>query len=135
MKKNVSDNPFLRFFKSTFFIIVGFALVGIIGVSYSKSVYEDYKIKQEIAVLESELSDLHRKKLESLDMLSYVMSDDFVEEKARTELNLQSPGEQVIIFHGTKETQDPLETLQNPVKKQVLTNPQKWWKYFTQKNN
>lgn len=62
-------------------------------------------------------------------MLSYVLSPDFVEEKARLELNMKRPGERVAVVNvgeGGQPTEEPAAALQD------FGNPLKWWYYFTQ---
>ena len=67
-----------------------------------------------------------------MDILKYVTSDSFVEEKARIELNMKKPGEKVIVIKG-ENTEESLEK-NNPVEKPLLNNPIKWWYYFIHKS-
>ena len=95
-----------------------------------RSFYIGYKIDQEILGLESEIKSLQKKRLESMEILKYVMSDSFVEAKARTELNLKRPGEKVLIV--TNPERDGDDSRRAPTDaRQRLINPVKWWYYFT----
>lgn len=84
-----------KFFYSNMFFVVMFAVLALMLLSYARAYYQDIKIKQEIASLEQEVQELEHKKIESLEMLSFVTSDEFVEQQARTVLNMKKPGEQV----------------------------------------
>ena len=130
MKKKRGQNSVQRFFGSRFFIIAGLLLAILISVSYIRGYYQDYKIREEIRMLQDEVSQLERKKIESLEILQYVISPDFVEEKARTELGLKKPGENVIVLSKQAHSPDIIETTQE--KEEDLNNPRKWWYYFTQ---
>ena len=68
-----------------------------------------------------------------MEILNYVMSPDFVEEKARTELNMKKDGENVIVFknensYSKRENRIHINTGQK------ISNPLKWWYYFTNKD-
>lgn len=125
-----------RFFASRLFLIVGLIILAFVAFGYARAYYRDYEIRQEIKSLEEEVRRLERKKLESLDILDYVMSDAFVEEKARTELNMRKDGEQMLIVQSDdidvattrREQEERRQT------RQAIKNPVKWWYYFTHRS-
>lgn len=98
-----------------------------------RAVYQDYMLRQEIFELQHSIRSLETKKLESLEILDYVMSDAFVEREARKSLNLQEPGETVFVFSETEqsETTTMSNTEENSPR---LNNPIKWWYYFIHKD-
>lgn len=133
-QKKKKTSPFGRFFASRLFLIIACISAVLVAISYARAYYQDYAIRQEIARLENEVRRLEHKKLESFELLKYVSSDAYVEEKGRMEFNLKKPGEHVIAIdeHGLKaydevfvEQEDNSSTLKNPVK---------WWYYFTHKD-
>ncbi len=130
MQKN--EKSFLkRFFGSRWFLVTAFAVAVLVAFGYARAYYQDYKIRQEIDSLQEQVKKLEHKKLESMDILKYVTSDAFVEEKARTELNLKKPGENVLIIKNQAESVGAEETAQkSPVEKTLLNNTMKWWYYF-----
>lgn len=132
MAKRQQQSAVRRFFRSRLFLITAGLLALLVATSYVRGYYQEYKIKQEIDDLKSEVSRLEKKKIESLEILDYVMSSDFVEEKARTELNMKKPGERVLIIsdHETAETQDGNAGESVERTASDLNNPQKWWYYF-----
>lgn len=122
-----------NFFYSKFFLSAILIAVVFVGFGYGRAYYQDFKVKEEIALLEEEAKKLEVKKLESLEILKYVQSDEFAEAKARTELNLIKPGENMAIV---KKNDLPLEIRQ--VEKEVVSlnnipNPVKWWRYFMER--
>jgi cell division protein FtsB len=122
---------FKRFFSSRLFLVVSLAVVFLIAFGYARAYYQDYKIKQEIRALEEEVKSLQTKKLESMEILQYVTSQDFVEEKARTELNMKKPGEKVVIINRPEDEGSGVRTVDSDVK--PLSNPVKWLYYFLNK--
>lgn len=121
-----------RFFGSRLFLIVLFIIAVLVALGYARAYYQDYKVKQEIKSLQNDVKNLEKKKLESMEILKYVTSDAFVEEKARTELNLKKPGENVLIMK-SEEQEDLVLAKNQAVEEKDLSNPMKWWYYFTQR--
>lgn len=123
-----------RFFGSRLFLIIGIPLALLVAFGYIRSYYSGYKVNQEIAALEKDIKTLEHKKLESMEILDYVMSSGFVEEKARTELNMKKEGENVLVFKNENVYSDR-ESYKNDSTGQKISNPLKWWYYFTNKSN
>lgn len=122
---------FKRFFGSRWFLFIAFAVAILVAFGYARAYYQDYKIRQEIDSLQEQVKKLEHKKLESMEILKYVTSDAFVEEKARTELNLKKPGENVLVVKSQFEVEEL--TPGGPVEKTLLNNPIKWWYYLLNK--
>jgi cell division protein FtsL len=130
MNKRQEHTLVRRFFASRMFLIVAFIIAVLFALGYARAYYQDYKIKQEIRLLQEEIKGLEKKKLESMEILKYVISQEFVEEKARTELNMKLPGEKVMVIDGLIEHKE--ERQNEAVENQGLSNQAKWWYYFTQ---
>lgn len=123
---------FKRFFGSRLFLVVALLIVIFVAFGYARAYYQNYRVKQEITALQEQVRGLEHKKLESMDILKYVTSDQYVEEKARSELNLKKPGEKVVVFNTLVETTTNT-AIKPPVEKDLLNNPIKWWYYFSHK--
>ncbi|HBU07186.1 MAG TPA: hypothetical protein DEB09_03820 [Candidatus Magasanikbacteria bacterium] len=117
-----------RFFASRMFLIVAFVIAVLVALGYARAYYQDYKINQEIEALQTQVKSLEHKKLESMEILKYVTSPEFVEEKARNELNMKKPGENVLVIDGLVESNKTKQT--GPVENNDLNNQTKWWYYF-----
>jgi len=113
------------------FLVVAFLIALLFALGYARAYYQDYKVRQDIKALQEEVKSLETKKIESMEILKYVTSPKFVEEKARTELNMKKPGENVLVVKSPTEfevAREDLSTAMTP-----LSNPSKWWYYFTHK--
>jgi cell division protein FtsL len=132
MATQSADSPVRRFFTSRLFLFVAIPLALLVGLGCVRSYYSGYKINQEILTLKSEINSLEHKKLESMEILNYVMSRDFVEEKARTELNMKKEGENVLIVKNNN-VYNSHQFVNSYDSRQKVGNPIKWWYYFIDK--
>ena len=130
MEQTRQSTTLKRFFTSRLFLFIAIPAVILVAAGLVRSFYTGYKIDQEILGLELEIKSLEKKRLESMEILKYVMSDAFVEAKARTELNLKRPGEKVLIVTNQGRDRDDRADVSVP-SRQPLSNPVKWWYYFT----
>lgn len=124
---------------SRWFLIGGVIILVFFVISGARAIYQNYQINQEINQLKIETERLQAKKLETLNLLNYVQSSTFVEDKARAELNLLKPGEKMAIVQSSKNSrvtpsfsgQEKINLVQSTP---ALSNPAKWWRYFFQKD-
>ena len=112
-------------YNSNIFIIVLMLLLVLSVLKVGKELARRHQINQEIATLNEELikSQANQEKLESL--ITYLKTDQYIEEQARLQLNLSKPGEKRIDLSGGD---DLLETEQ--INQGDLSNLQKWFDYF-----
>lgn len=123
-------NGWKNFFSSQIFVII-IAIVAVMVVfEYARAYYQDYLVRQEIAYLEDQAKKMESKKVELLEVLKYVKSDNFVEEKARTELNLVKPGEQVMVVPQVN-TEPNRQENEAVVRLKNIPNYKKWLNYFS----
>src|SRR3989338_5352459 len=122
---------FLASSKVLFFVSL-FILI-FFSVNLTKEVINRKDLQQDVDKLEAEINGLESRNKELSDLIGYFKSLDFVEEEARTKLNLRKPGENIIIvpeeagvIAGTN--QDYSTILEAEV--EILSNAQKWWNYF-----
>lgn len=126
----MSNQSSKSFFFSRWFLIGAFILVCLIGFAFSRAYYREYEVNKEISRLQAEVRKLEIKKLESLELLQYVQSDAFVEEKARTEFNMAKPGEKAAVIGFDDVSKEIGQQNSAVVKWDNLKNPIKWFKYF-----
>ena len=124
-----------NFFYSRWFLLGIVFLIFVMVSSYARAYYQEYLIKQEIKNLQQEVRDLEAKKLETVKILKYVQSDSFIEEKARTELNLLKPGEKMALVINGSPLNDNGQMPDKVVKWSSIGNPVKWLKFFFFKDN
>lgn len=120
------------FFASRWSLIVGVVVLFILAIAFVRAYYQSYQTQEEIQQLQTEAAALESKKLETLDALHYVQSPAYVEDKARTELNLIKPGEHLTIIPGSASA--GTFGIGQPSGKVLdltgLSNPRQWWNYF-----
>ncbi|MFA6547874.1 MAG: septum formation initiator family protein [Candidatus Magasanikbacteria bacterium] len=122
-------------FYSRWFLLVLFGLAVLLIFSYIRAYYQEYKVRSEINTLHEEVGNLEAKKLETMEIFKHVQSQAFVEEKARTELNLLKPGEKMAVIPSGSSKNDIGQPEPNLVKWSNVKNPIKWFKFFFFKNN
>lgn len=130
-KTRQTEHSTKRFFSSRLFLIVLLVCTLLIAISYARAYYQDYAVRQEIARLQQEVGNLEHKKLESFELLKYVSSDAYVEEKARVEFDLKKPGEQVLVIEGDTMQASDVPVVEDRSVPSTLKNPAKWWYYIT----
>lgn len=130
--KRTEQSGIRRFFASRLFLILALVVVALIALAYARAYYEDYRVRQQIRDLQEDVKRLgDKKEFELIPLLNYVASREYVEEKARTELNMKAPGEQVAVIKNAVLTSTSQEVEKKSVSKKYLSNPVKWWYYFT----
>ena len=122
------NNKWKSFFYSRWFLLSVFIFASLVVLAFFRAYYRDYQVKQEISNLQDQARNLEAKKIETMEILKYVQSKDFVEKQARVDLNLIKPGEKVTVVNGyNSSTGQPKERV---VKSNQLSNLKKWWNYF-----
>ena len=98
MKYKSVDSFWYRFFNSKLALFGLVALVILIGYSVIREKGEQQETTQNFRSLEQEIAELENQSLELAAMIKYLRSDEFVEREARQKLNLQKPGEKVVLI-------------------------------------
>lgn len=125
------ENQWRQFLGSRWFLVLLLITSVLISFAYGRAYYQDYQVRQEIELLKDEVKRVESKKIETIQMLKYVKSSAFIEEKARIELNLLKPGEKVAVIEG--ESKDTIKTEAKSEPDNIeLSNPLKWWHFFWQ---
>ncbi|MFB6181739.1 MAG: septum formation initiator family protein [Candidatus Magasanikbacteria bacterium] len=130
MQEEDKNKSIKKIFNSKLFLISLILVALFVGAAAFRSFYRDYQVNQEIERLKAKVDSLEREKIESMKLLDYVASKRFVEKKARSDLNLKKKGEKAMIIKDSdinSKNSDDKETNQ-------VSNPVKWWYYFTNKN-
>lgn len=117
-----------KIFWSHWFLLAAFLAAAATAVAFGRAYYQDYQVRQDIARLQKQIQDLEAKKIKTDEILQYVKSDDFVEEKARLELNLAKPGEESAIIGAVA----PIggQSVESMLQLTNISNPVKWWRFF-----
>ncbi len=118
-----------NFFGSPVFVLLMVVVAVVVVFAYGRAYYQDYLVRQQIENLQDQAQKMEAKKMELLGILKYVKSDSFAEEKARTELNMVKPGEQVVIVPQAVSTDNGQES-SAVVEWNNISNYKKWFRYF-----
>ncbi|MEI6266336.1 MAG: septum formation initiator family protein [bacterium] len=100
---------------------------GVLCILYAvgNTVYENYQIQQGILGLKNDITNMAQANKDLSAEILYYQSPSYQERIAREKLNLQKPGEKVIVILPEAKAKVVKE---DPYVK--LTNPQKWWLFF-----
>jgi len=117
-----------------FLAFLGLVIIILISFPLSKNISKKYKIDQEIKELEKEINDLEYRNNDFKKLISYLESDQFVEEQAKLNLGLKKQGEEAIIVKEKNETvnSETGDFIIGDIDNKSLnySNPQRWWYYF-----
>ncbi len=117
-------------------ILLGISILILVFFSFNliNEIINRRDLQNDISVLEDEINQLNNKNQELSSLIGYFESLDFVEEEARTKLNLRKPGEKIIIVNeeeNIEETEKLFDTSLLTTDNIIhLTNPERWWNYF-----
>lgn len=113
-KHNSSTSAF--FFSPKIFAIIALIFLLLILLPLAKNYSRKRLIEREIAEITQEINEFELKNTELKEMISYLKSDQSLEERARLNMGMRQPGESVIVIQGDfldlieieKERPDPL---------------------------
>lgn len=120
-----------RFFASKLFLFFGLIILGLLFFVFGKKMMESRQIDKELKAMEENIHRLESQNVELNKFLSYLNTDEFVEQEARLKFNLQKPGESVVILpESNLESKDKNIQSSDKGMAVVISNPKKWWNYF-----
>jgi len=131
-------NIFKKIFSSQVVLtIIGLLIIVFISIPLAKNVSKQYKFNKEIDNLKAEIGGLENKNSQLKNLISYLESDQFVDEKARLNLNYKKVGENVVVIkdQGEEASSDNKKNIDYSQLKDDLaddkeSNFQKWIFYF-----
>jgi len=128
-----SRKSFKELLSSKIFLIGCLIFICLISFSVVKEFLRKLEISREINNLQGEVSNLEEKNTEMADLVQYLNSSGWQEKEVKARLNLQSPGEKVVLIPENNQTNlntpKPLE-LNGQAEETKMSNPQKWINYF-----
>jgi len=114
-----------------FLALVGLGLVVLISFPLAKNVSKRYKLSKEIKEMDKEIAEFESKNKDLKQLVTYLESEQFVEEKARLNLGLKKEGEKVAVIKD-----DIFMTTAasfgegNQGSPGTFFNLRRWWNYF-----
>ena len=120
------SSSFAFFSNPKVFAIIALVFLLLILVPLAKNYSRKRLIKREIAEISKEISEFEAKNKDLQDMISYLQSDQSLEEQARLNMGMRRPGESVAVVQG-----DFLDLIELEKEKPApLPNWKKWQKHF-----
>lgn len=89
------------------------------------------EMQVEIDRLSARAAEMDAKNRELAETSRTVSSQAMLEREARLKMNLQKPGEQVVVVNGSGGATQVVTTTDAPAQAKT-SNPAKWWRYFFQ---
>ncbi len=118
-------------YSQKFLAVLGLAIMVLISFPLVRIINQRYKIDKEVKDLETEISELEAKNKDFKELISYLESDQFVEEQARLSLGLKKEGEEVVGIEEPATAGDDLSAATDTERNlEGRANPVKWWYYF-----
>jgi len=106
--------------------LIGLVLLAIILIPLLKNYAKQRAIANEIKGIQQEIKDFESKNQDLSEALTYLQSNDSLEEQARLNLGLKKPGERVIVIQSS----DSTSTAAASPSSNLSNNWSKWWHYF-----
>lgn len=124
-----------RILASKALFLVSLAILLFFSVNLVREIINRRDLEKEIGGITEEINALSGRNQELSGLIEYLKTPDFVEEVARTKLNLKKEGEKIIIVPEERDRVAGEQSQFAPVMQQRLTmdsrpNPVRWWQYF-----
>lgn len=107
--------------------VAGIFLIVYLGVLVVQTIMHNYKLRQQIGKLETEIMAMRSEQEELKYRIQYYKTDAFVEKQARAKLGLKDPGESVIML--PKEQADPESGTEKP-QEPTKSNWRQWMEFL-----
>lgn len=117
-----------NFFKSKLFIYIGSIALLLLALSWGREMFRKYQIDREVSKMREEIQNLRTSDKELLSLIDYFKTPEYKERQARSLLNLQKPGEFVVVLPGVQNEVGSNEA--DGLEKSAKSNISKWWNYF-----
>lgn len=114
------------FANQRFLAIIGLVFLVLIIFPLARTYSQKRMVEKEISDVKKQIADFETANQDLKDMISYLNSDQSLEEEARLNLNLKKSGEQVIVINDGAASASTT-SLMTPSKKSNLA---KWRDYF-----
>jgi len=128
-RRVVTGQELLETGKRLFSFLLALYLIFLVG----RAVYLNFRVKQRILEIETEVKSLKADNQRLANLISYYQTETFRELEARSKLGLKKPGETVIAV--PENADEPLEERRPGAQpadqaSQVIPNYVKWWEYL-----
>ncbi|MDD3773852.1 MAG: septum formation initiator family protein [Patescibacteria group bacterium] len=107
-------------------------VLGYMAFIFSKTVWKNYAINQQIYKLQKETEVLQEENLRLKNLVAYYQSDSYKERMARLLLNYKNPNELVVAFPFDAKLNKDLELTESYI--DTRSNLEKWYDFLFKKS-
>ncbi|MEK7631481.1 MAG: septum formation initiator family protein [Patescibacteria group bacterium] len=111
-------------------IVFEILLIAFLVVGITKEVVRRFSLREEITTLEQQIAELEAQNRTLGEYVASINTDSFREREARKRLNVQRPGESLLILPETRSLTATNTQLASNADPGGTSNPQRWWQYF-----
>lgn len=133
MKTPTKKRLIHRIMTSRGVLLLEVILIAIILIGITKEVVRRLSLRQEIAALEQQIAELQAQNRSLGEYVASINTDSFREREARKRLNLQRPGETLLIV--PEANGSSLVTTSVLAAVPGTSNARRWWTYFFSPNS
>lgn len=109
-------------------------LIVLISFPLAKNVSKRYHLSKEIKELDKEIAEFESKNKDLKELITYLESEQFVEEKARLNLGLKKEGEKVAEIKDDNFATTASLREGEQADLGIFSNLRQWWNYFFNRN-
>lgn len=116
--------------------VIGMLILILIAVPIINNLNRRFRINKELQELNKEINEAEKRNKDLNNLISYLESEQFIENQARTNFNLKKQGEEVVIIKGDnsiiKKNSENIYDIKTSAEQKIknTSNPNKWWHYF-----
>jgi len=105
-------------------------IVGYLIFIFSKSVWRNYEVNNQVLNLEEDIEELQIKQEYFENLIAYFETASFAEKEARSKLGLKKEGETVLALPRSAQFETKNEEKIDEGVVEEKSNYQKWWHFF-----
>jgi len=130
MKNPERKRAFRRALTSRGVVVFEILLIAFLAVGITKEIIRRVSLREEIATLQQQITELEAQNRTLGDYVASINTDSFREREARKRLNLQRPGESLLILPETRTLPTADGSATSNASSGGTSNPQRWWQFF-----
>ena len=114
-------------------IILAVFVIAVFTYSIRKENAKKKQVEAEIESLKQQAEQIEKENMALKDRIAYLGSEDYQKMQAKDKLNLQSPGENVVVIAPGPEKKTeimPIKDEKEADSEEIVPNYKKWLKYF-----
>lgn len=128
----------LRYLRMKTVLVVNLVLVALVAWGFMGEYVRTRELQKEIAAIDARAEELRKGNLELAELREKFSGAGELEREARVKLNLQKPGEQVVVIQGdpsafeARGAEPSADVAEEPSSGEgrAMSNARRWWEFF-----